>query len=49
MGRACGRHRKEVKVYRVWMGKPEGKRPPEELQIERKVAHMITGLKEVEH
>jgi len=49
MGRACGRCRKEVKLYRVWMEKPEGKRPPEGLGIERKVVHMITGLKEVEH
>ena len=30
-------------MYRAWMEKPE------ELGIEGKVAHMITGLKEVEH
>jgi len=48
-GRACGRHRKEVKLFRDWMEKPESKRPPEELGIGRKVVHMITGLKEVGH
>ena len=31
------------------MEKPEGKRPPEELGIEGKLVHMITGLKEAEH
>jgi hypothetical protein len=27
VGRACGTHRKERKMYRVLVGKPEGKRP----------------------
>jgi hypothetical protein len=31
------------------MEKPEAKRPREELGIEGKLVHMITGLKEVEH
>jgi hypothetical protein len=36
-------------MYRVWMEIHEGKRTPEELEIEGKVVHMITGLMEVEH
>jgi hypothetical protein len=27
VGRACGTHWEEIKVYRVLVGQPEGKRP----------------------
>jgi len=40
---------KKCNTYRVWMEKPEGKRPPEELGTEGKLEHMITGLKELEN
>jgi hypothetical protein len=29
MGRACGTYGREVRLYRVLVGKPEGKRPLE--------------------
>ncbi|PNF36762.1 hypothetical protein B7P43_G11573 [Cryptotermes secundus] len=47
MGRACNMHGEKKKAYRIFVGKPEGKRPPGRLGCWWENNSVKTDLREI--